>query len=136
MFVYNHATISITIDRYISVDSETTEISTDRDNTKNFQTSHMYLVSCIIWFSSHSYIYISMNPNKTCIKYHCPRLVLCSLIIQQLAAAICVTMTTLNYKMFKISKEQRQRMASEFVLQPQQSESEQTMTWLRHLARK
>ena len=51
-------------------------------------------------------------------------------------AAICV-MTILNYKMFKIVKDQRQRMASEFVLQPQQSEqiqSEQNMTWLRHLA--
>ena len=55
-------------------------------------------------------IYISMNPNKTCIKYHCSRLVLWLHIIQQLAA-ICV-MTTLNYKMFKIVKEQRQRMAS------------------------
>ena len=51
-------------------------------------------------------------------------------------ATICV-MTILNYKMFKIVKDQRQRMASEFVLQPQQSEqiqSEQNMTWLRHLA--
>jgi hypothetical protein len=45
--------------------------------------------------------------------------------------------------MFKIAKEHKQRMASEFVLQPQQSEqvqskqvqSEQNMTWLRHLAK-
>ena len=62
-------------------------------------------------------------------------------VILQLAA-ICV-MTILNYKMLKIVKDQRQRMASEFVLQPQQSEqvqskqvqSEQNMTWLRHLAK-
>jgi hypothetical protein len=62
-------------------------------------------------------------------------------VILQLTA-ICV-MTILNYKMFRIVKDQRQRMASEFVLQPQQSEqvqskqvqSEQNMTWLRHLAK-
>jgi hypothetical protein len=43
--------------------------------------------------------------------------------------------------MFKIAKDQRQRMALEFVLQPRQSEqvqseqvqSEENMTWLRHL---
>ncbi|CAB4009960.1 U5 small nuclear ribonucleo 200 kDa helicase, partial [Paramuricea clavata] len=45
--------------------------------------------------------------------------------------------------MFKIVKDQRERMASEFVLQPRQSEQvqseqvqfEQNMTWLRHLAK-
>jgi hypothetical protein len=46
-------------------------------------------------------------------------------VILQLAA-ICV-MTILNYKMFKIAKDQRQRMASELVLQPQlQSEQVQS----------
>ena len=62
-------------------------------------------------------------------------------VILQLTA-ICV-MTILNYKMFKIAKEHKQRMASEFVLQPQQSEqaqseqvqSEQNMTWSRRLAK-
>ena len=62
-------------------------------------------------------------------------------VILQLTA-ICV-MTILNYKMFKIAKDHKQRMASEFVLQPQQSEqaqseqvqSEQNMTWSRRLAK-
>jgi preprotein translocase subunit SecF len=45
-------------------------------------------------------------------------------VILQLAA-ICV-MTILNYKMFKIAKDHKQRMASEFVLQPQQLEQIQS----------
>jgi hypothetical protein len=70
-----------------------------------------------------------------------PRTVVWFQAILQLVA-ICV-MTILNYKMFKIVKQHRQRMASQFVLQPRQSEqvqseqvqSEQNMTWLRHLAK-
>jgi hypothetical protein len=123
--------LSITIDKYLYIAKPLKYplIMTTRRTSK--------LLTCI-WLAALviqlPLIYISMNPNKTCIKYHCSRLVLWLHIIQQLAA-ICV-MTTLNYKMFKIVKEQRQRMASEFVLQPQQSaESEQNMTWLRHLAK-
>ncbi|CAB3984650.1 5-hydroxytryptamine receptor 7-like [Paramuricea clavata] len=122
--------LSITIDKYLYIAKPLKYplIVTTRRTSK--------LLTCI-WLAALviqlPLMYISMDHNKTCIKYPCSRLVLWLQIIQQLAA-ICV-MTTLNYKMFKIVKEQRQRMASEFVLQPQQSESEQNMHWLRHLAK-
>ena len=103
------------------------------------------LLSCI-WLTAlvqFPLIYVHMYTNQKCKPDKCqnPPLVLWLHVILQFAV-ICVTII-LNYKMFKIVKEQRQRMASEFVLQPQQSEqeqpeevqSEQNMTWLRHLAK-
>ena len=125
--------LSITIDKYLYIAKPLKYplIVTTRKTSK--------LLTCI-WLAALvqlPLIYISMVPNKKG-KPKCsyPQHVVWLHIIQQLAA-ICV-MTTLNYKMFKIVKEQRQRMASEFVLHPQQSEqiqSEQNMTGLRHLAK-
>ena len=97
------------------------------------------LLSCI-WLAALvqlPLIYINMGTNeREC--YNSRPVAWLEVIIQ--LSAICV-MTILNYKMFKIAKDQRQRMALEFVLQPRQSEqvqseqvqSEENMTWLRHL---
>ena len=99
--------LSITTDKYLYIAKPLKYplIMTTRRTSK--------LLTCI-WLAALviqlPLICISRDHNKTCIKYHCLRLVLWLQIIQQLAA-ICV-MTTLNYKMFKIVKEQRQRMAS------------------------
>ena len=125
------------------------------------------LLSCIWLAALAQLIYIYMHTRQKCIPEKCclpttrlhttgsnttkpeyereicvlPRPVVWLQVILQLTA-ICV-MAILNYKMFRIVKDQRQRMASEFVLQPQQSkqvqskqvQSEQNMTWLRHLAK-
>jgi hypothetical protein len=87
------------------------------------------------------YIYMHTSQGREREKCRFPRTVVWFQAILQLVA-ICV-MTILNYKMFKIVKQHRQRMASQFVLQPRQSEqvqseqvqSEQNMTWLRNLAK-
>ena len=113
------------------------------------------LLSCI-WLAALvqfplTYIYTvhtskKCDREKCCLLYELEKCVLPPLVIWLLInlqlAAICVV-TILNYKIFKIVRDQRQRMASELVLQPQQSEqiqseqvqSEKNMTWLRHLAK-
>jgi hypothetical protein len=141
--------LSITIDKYMYIAKPLKYPLIVRTRRTRILLSCIWLAALVQF--PLIYIY-TVHTSKKCDREKCcllyelekcvlPPPVVWLLIVLQLAA-ICVV-TILNYKIFKIVKDQRQRMASELVLQPQQSEqaqseqvqSEKNMTWLRHLAK-